>query len=104
MDCVLLLLSFKVNHVLHQTMAGKKCGSRRMEMFFVPKDRGRSVMVSKFLCECHGRLRLTKEQQILHPDIPSEAGIMIKPGKGMMGIGITMTWLIKQQHDTVAFV
>ena len=50
-----------------------------------PKGSGRSLMVSEFLCECHGRLRLTAEQQTLNPGVPSEAGIIIKPGKGADG-------------------
>ena len=50
-----------------------------------PKGYGRSLMVSEFLCECHGRLRLTREQQILYPEIPSEAGVIIQPGKGADG-------------------
>ena len=32
-----------------------------------PKGQGRSIMVSEFLCECHGRLQLLEEQHRLHP-------------------------------------
>ena len=46
-----------------------------------PKGQGKSIMVFEFLCECHGRLCLTKEQQILHPGLPIETRIIMKPGK-----------------------
>jgi transposase len=47
-----------------------------------PKGQGRVVMVSEFLCECHGRLTLSEEYQIQHPDLPCEATVIIKPGGG----------------------
>ena len=46
-----------------------------------PKGTGRSIMVSEFLCECHGRLKLNKLQMLEHPDLPPEATITINPGK-----------------------
>ena len=42
-------------------------------------------MVSDFLCECHGPLRLSPEQQALHPDVPKEARILLHPGKNAEG-------------------
>ena len=59
----------------------KTIWKQKDESILRPKGSGRSLMVSEFLCECHGRLRLTKEQQILYPEIPSKAGVIIKPGK-----------------------
>ena len=47
-----------------------------------PKGQGRVIMVSEFLCECHGRLKLSDEDQILYPFLPSEATVIIKPGAG----------------------
>ena len=45
------------------------------------KGQGRSIIVSEFLCECHGRLVLNEEQRQLYPDVPFEARMIIKPGK-----------------------
>lgn len=50
-----------------------------------PKGDGRSLMVSAFLCECHGLLRLNDEQKILHPDVPADATVIIKPGMNAEG-------------------
>lgn len=47
-----------------------------------PKGPGRSLMVSEFLCECHGRLKLNSEQQALYPEIEKEATVKLRPGKG----------------------
>ena len=47
-----------------------------------PKGQGRSIMVSEFLCECHGRLKLNAEQIAAYPTVPSEATVTIVPGKG----------------------
>jgi hypothetical protein len=46
-----------------------------------PKGQGRSIMVSEFLCECHGRLFLTPEQQAIHPHPPTGVRVIIKRGK-----------------------
>ena len=45
------------------------------------KGSGRSLIVSEFLYECHGRLHLTAEQQTLNPGVSSEAGKSIQPVK-----------------------
>jgi hypothetical protein len=50
-----------------------------------PKGDGRSLMVSAFLCECHGLLRLNDEQKILHPDVSADATVIIKPGMNAEG-------------------
>jgi hypothetical protein len=50
-----------------------------------PKGNGRCIMVSEFLCECHGRLMLSPSQQLEFPHIPSEATEIIKPGSGADG-------------------
>lgn len=50
-----------------------------------PKGNGRCLMVSEFLCECHGRLVLDAEQQKLYPEIPPEATVILKPGKNADG-------------------
>ena len=50
-----------------------------------PKGSGRSLMVSEFLCERHGRMKLDEEQQRNHPGVPSEVIMIIKPGKNNDG-------------------
>ena len=51
----------------------------------LPKGDGRSLMVSAFLFECHGLLRLNDEQKILHPDVSADATVIIKPGMNAEG-------------------
>ena len=50
-----------------------------------PKGIGRSVMMSAFLCECHGILRLDDNLKRQHPDIPSDATVFLKPGANAEG-------------------
>ena len=50
-----------------------------------PKGNGRSVMVSAFLCECHGVLRLTEELQAQFRDIPADSTVFLKPGANNEG-------------------
>lgn len=50
-----------------------------------PKGNGRSVMVSAFLCECHGVLKLTPDLQAKHPDIPADSTVYLKPGANSEG-------------------
>jgi hypothetical protein len=46
-----------------------------------PKGQGRSLMVSEFICECHGRMMLKPEQQAANPGVPVETLKIIRPGK-----------------------
>ena len=48
------------------------------------KGNGGSIMVSEFLCACHGRLRISKEQAE-NLGIPDSAQKIIKPGKNKDG-------------------
>ena len=57
-----------------------------------PKGEGRSIMVSAFLCECHGLLELSEEQAHMNPDIPKESFVIIKPGKNADGYWKIATW------------
>ena len=50
-----------------------------------PKGNGRSVMVSVFLCECHGILRLTDHLKVLHPEVPADSTVFLKPGANAKG-------------------
>jgi hypothetical protein len=50
-----------------------------------PKGNGRSVMVSAFLCECHGILRLDDELRTQHPDIAADSTVFLKPGVNCEG-------------------
>ena len=52
-----------------------------------PNDEGRSIMVSDFLCECHGPLKLSSEQQRKTPNIEPESVMIIKLGRMLMDIG-----------------
>ena len=45
-----------------------------------PKGNGRTIMVSAFLCECHGLLKLPSELQQKFPDVPHDSTVIIKPG------------------------
>lgn len=61
-----------------------------------PKGQGRSIMVSEFICECHGPMKLNDHLRILHPDIPSETCSIILPGKNQDGY-----WTTAHQIDQV---
>lgn len=50
-----------------------------------PKGPGASIMVSAFLCQCHGLLRLPKETAELHPEIPADSTIIMHPGTNKDG-------------------
>ena len=56
-----------------------------------PKGQGRSIMVSEFLCECHGPMKLNEAQRAQHPEIPSETCTIILPGKQLDGYGLLPT-------------
>jgi hypothetical protein len=49
------------------------------------KGQGKSIMVSEFLLETIGRLKLNSEQVLLHPNVPIEARKYLKPGKNEDG-------------------
>jgi len=49
------------------------------------KGQGKSIMVSEFLLETIGRLKLNDEQSLLFPNIPTEARKYLKPGKNEDG-------------------
>lgn len=54
-----------------------------------PKGQGRSIMVSEFLCECHGPLKLSQSQMEDYTGIPSETCEIIIPGKEQDGYWTT---------------
>ncbi len=45
------------------------------------KGNGRSIMVSEFLSEACGQLKLSEEESTEHPNIPTEACCYLIPGK-----------------------
>src|SRR2546421_9985020 len=49
------------------------------------KGNGRSIMVSEFLTEAHGRLCLSDEQIFNHRNTPKEARVYLQPGKNQEG-------------------
>lgn len=50
-----------------------------------PKGNGRSVMVSAFLCECHGLLKLNEDLQRQFPDVEKDSTVYLKPGVNSEG-------------------
>lgn len=46
-----------------------------------PKGQGQSIMVSEFLCECHGPIKLSEIQIAEYPGVPLETCTAIMPGK-----------------------
>ena len=60
-----------------------------------PKGQGRSIMVSEFLCECHGPMKLNDLQRAQHPEISFETCTIILPGKQQDGYWTTAN-LIEQ--------
>jgi hypothetical protein len=54
------------------------------ESIIKKKGQGGTIMVSEFLCACHGRLRLTAEEAAI-ANCPTEARVIIKPGKNQDG-------------------
>ena len=59
------------------------------------KGNGKSIMVSEFLTEACGRLKLTVEHIENYPDVPEEARVCLKPGANEEGYW-TATHLIEQ--------
>ncbi|PKY51387.1 hypothetical protein RhiirA4_424476 [Rhizophagus irregularis] len=49
------------------------------------KGQGKSIMVSDFLLETDGRLKLNENEILLHPEVPIEARKFLKPGKNEEG-------------------
>ena len=43
------------------------------------------MMVSAFLCQCHGLLRLPEELTELHPEIPTDSTVIMHPGANKDG-------------------
>ena len=64
-----------------------------------PKGAGKSLMVSAFLCECHGLLRLSDEQRAQHPEVQYyDSTEIIKPGCNSEGYW-TNADLVKQTKE-----
>ena len=50
-----------------------------------PKGEGRSIMVSEFLCECHGPMKLSQSQRIENMNLPFHTAVVTHPGKNADG-------------------
>ena len=50
-----------------------------------PKGEGRSIMVSAFLCECHGLLEILPQMAQQFSDVPGKFFVIIKPDKNSEG-------------------
>lgn len=80
--------------VFYSNDAKKSMWLEENEGIIRKKGQGGSIMVSEFLCSCHGRLRLdpaTAEQL----GLPAEAREIIKPGKNADGYW-TSEQMVKQ--------
>ena len=55
------------------------------ELSLQKKGQGKSIMVSDFLLETVGRLKLTSEQSLSNPNISNEARKYLRPGKNEEG-------------------
>ncbi|CAG8523148.1 14778_t:CDS:2, partial [Acaulospora colombiana] len=55
------------------------------ELPLCKKGNGKSIMVSEFLTEACGRLKLTAEHIESYPDVPEEARVYLKPGANEEG-------------------
>jgi hypothetical protein len=62
------------------------------------KGERRSIMVSKFICECHGPMKLSIQEQLQNPNVPSETVVIIKPGKNADGYWTNQD-LVKQIQE-----
>lgn len=74
---------------------GKTCWFDEDHRPIRPTSAGKSLMVSAFLCECHGILRLSDEQSSQHPGIEKDSTEIIKPGSNAEGYW-TNADLVKQ--------
>ena len=63
-----------------------------------PKGQGRSIMVSEFLCECHGPMKLNEALSAQNPHVPVETCTIIIPGKQQDGYWTTSD-LMNQLKD-----
>lgn len=50
-----------------------------------PKGPGASIMVSAFLCQCHGLLRLPQQQSRISPEVESDSTVIMYPGANRDG-------------------
>ena len=64
---------------------GSYCWIYENNRQFYPKGNGWSVMVSPFLCEFRGILKLSKAIQALLPEFPADSTVLLKPGTNAEG-------------------
>jgi hypothetical protein len=65
-----------------------------------PKGSGKSIMVSAFLCECHGLLRLSDEQSSHHSEACGDSTQIIRPGTNSEGYW-TNSDLVRQTKNAM---
>src|SRR3954470_22348043 len=65
------------------------------------KGNGRSIMVSEFLTEIDGRLRLQPTDIEKYPNIPKEARCYLKPGKNQEGYWTAEHLLEQIEHKAI---
>lgn len=71
------------------------------EMPLRKKGNGRSIMVSEFLSEACGRLKLSEEETTIHPNVSAEARCYLIPGKNQEGYW-TIEHLLEQiKHKAI---
>ena len=65
------------------------------------KGNGRSIMVSEFISEACGRLRLSEEETTLHPNVPVEARCYLMPGRNQEGYWTVEHLLEQIEHKVI---
>ena len=65
------------------------------------KGNGKSIMVSEFLTEACGRLKLTVEHIENYPDVPEEARVCLKPGANEEGYWTAAHLIDQVEYKTI---
>ncbi len=80
-----------------------KCGiwAKSGELPLRKKGNGKSIMVSEFLTEACGRLKLTAEQIKNHPDVPEEARVYLRSGKNDEGYWTTKCLIEQIEYKAI---
>ena len=72
MEFVLLSLLPMTSDTSDRIMEEVTVGWTKIPRKFAPKRNGRSIMVSAFLCECHGIFQLDDQLKAFNPEIPMD--------------------------------
>ncbi|CAG8521014.1 11601_t:CDS:2, partial [Scutellospora calospora] len=75
----------------------------RREYAIAKKENRRSIIVSKFILEECDQLKLSKQEMIMHLDVPVDARCYLMPGKNQEGFW-TVDNLLEQIRDKVILI